>query len=290
MKAFPDSLKANEYSIQCKSSHADEEHHLINFQDKFIYRRTSIQLIESAIHEGWIKQLAFYHLLKLRYNNSCIYNHKSRMDEIAYQFDLSTKTLYKYFNLLRSKELVLDHHKNLKIKSIRQFLRKRNKRLLWLKDSYNIFDITCLLYCKIIERQARKQAFMVSLRNYEKRRNGRDDRIFYEPCENPFLPSLSYRTISKLIKVSECKAFKIINNLINLGVLKSERQKPQIISKNFKLLNTIKDYPGYRFNIGNNLYEQYGNRIEFLQCPIFLQNISYNQYKKFHKKYQHDSQ
>ncbi|HEY5122709.1 MAG TPA: hypothetical protein VIK14_03130, partial [Ignavibacteria bacterium] len=91
--------------------------------------RTSLHLIECAVSESWIRQLAFYHLLKLQFNNGCIYTYKSRMDEIARSLNISTKTLYNYLNFLRSKELVCDHANNLKLKSIRDFTLTRKKTI-----------------------------------------------------------------------------------------------------------------------------------------------------------------
>jgi hypothetical protein len=238
-------------------------------------RRTPIKLIERAVSEKWIKQLAFYHLLKFRFNNSCIYNYRSRMDELASQLNISTKTLYNYLNLLRSKDMICDHANNLKLKSIRDFKISRKKSVLLISDKHKLFDVTCLLYGKLIEQKAKQQAFAESVRRF-----GRGDRFKSGLCENPFRPSLSYRTIAKLLNISESKAFRVIHNLNRLDVIRIVKQKPQLISKSFSALNYIEDMPGYRFNIGNRLFEQYGNRIDFLQYPIFLKNITIRQYIK----------
>jgi len=238
-------------------------------------RKTSVKLIEKAIDEGWIKELSFYHLLKFRYNNSCIYNYKSHMNEVARQFNISTKTLYNYLKILRFKGLICDHASNLKLRSVKEFKRNRKKTVLLINNSYSLFDITCLLYCKLIELKARYQAYAESVRRY-----GRGDRFDSVPSENPFHPSLSYRTIAKLIKSSECKAYKVVQNLIRLRVIKIIKQKPQVLSENFTSLQFIDDFPGYRFNIGETLYEQYGNRIDFLQYPVYLKKITSRQYKR----------
>jgi hypothetical protein len=244
------------------------------FRDTTSARRTSIKLIERAVREKWIKELAFYHLMKYHFNNSCVYAYRSRMDELAAQFDVSTKTLYNYLNLLRSKDLINDHSHNLKIKSIRQF--ETMKVLLNIEADYNLFDISCLLYNKLIERKAKQQAFAESVRRF-----GRGDRYNSRPCENPFRPSLSYRSIAKLLNISECKAFKIIQNLNRLGVIRTNKQKPVLRSKNFSNLKSIEDLPGYRFNIGTKLFELYGMQFEFLQYPVTLKKITSHQYNKF---------
>lgn len=201
------------------------------------------------------------------------------MDELAKFLNISTKTLYNYLNFLRSKELVCDHSNNLKLKSIRDFIINREKTVLLINEEHNkLFDVTCLLYGKLIERKAKQQAFAESVRRFE-----RGDKIKSSLCENPFQPSLSYRTIAKLLNISESKAFRIIENLNRLEVIKTEKQKPQLLSKNYTALQFIEDLPGYRFNIGNKLFEMFGNRIEFIQFPVYLKNITIRQYKKLIK-------
>jgi hypothetical protein len=192
-----------------------------------VSRKTSLKLTETAIKEKWIRQLSFYHLLKFRFNNSCIYNYHNRMKVIADQLSISEKTLYNYINFLRLKDLVYDHSDNLVLKSIRTLL-KRNKAVIYLDDSYTLFDISCLLYAKILEEKGRRIAFMESVR-----RAGKGDGFKRGFCENQFRPSLSYRTIAKLLNCSEFQAFKIIQNLNRLQVIRTEKQKPQLLSANF---------------------------------------------------------
>ena len=129
-------------------------------------KRTSIKLIERAIDESWIKELSFFYLLKFRYNNSCIYNYKRRMNELAQQSNISTKTLYNYFNILRSKGLIIDHMTNLKLRSVKEYKVTRKKTVLLINENYSLFDITCLLFCKLIESKARQQAFAESVRRF----------------------------------------------------------------------------------------------------------------------------
>jgi hypothetical protein len=241
---------------------------------KMTARRTSIKAIEDAITENWIKHLAFYHLLKFHYKNSCIYNYKHRMDEVANQFNLSPKTLYNYFKILMDRNLVFDHSGNLIIRSIRHFGLSRKKTTIYLDDSKTVFDITCLLYAKILEDRAKKQAFKESVRRF-----GKGDQFKSGLCGNPFLPSLSFRTIAKILHISENKAFRVVKNLNKLGVIKSQKQKPQLKGNVSAVMYSIEDLPGYRFAIGNNLYEQYGCKHDFLQFPVCLRNITIRQFK-----------
>lgn len=238
--------------------------------------KTSLKLIEKAVSESWIRQLAFYHLLKFQFNNGCIYSYKSRMDEIASVLNISTKTLYNYLNFLRSKELICDHAKNLKLKSIRNFKTNRKKSVFLINKNNNLFDVTCLLYSKLIERKAKQQAFAESVRRF-----GRGDRFKSGLCENPFRPSMSYRTIAKLLNISESKAFRVIENLNSMEVIKTTKQKPKMIKENVTGLKFyIEDLPGYRFEIGNKLFELFGCKHDFVQFPVYLKNITIRQYKK----------
>jgi hypothetical protein len=247
------------------------------FKNTTAARRTSIRLIQSAVSEGWIKQLAFYHLLKYNFNNSCIYAYRSRMNELAAQFDISTKTLYNYLNFLRTKNLIYDHSINLKLKSIREYKARRMKAILLMDDSHDLFDISCLLYAKLIEKKIQQMAFMESVKTANKRKSprmeGGDDKFDNGLCGSPFHPSLSYRRLAKLLNCSECKSFKIVSNLNKL-------QKAKLISKDFKALNLIEDFPGHRFNLGNNLFELNANKIELLQYPVYLKRVSYKQQKR----------
>jgi len=238
-------------------------------------RRTSISLIENAVREGWIKQLAFYHQMKFRFNNSCIYDYKSRMSEIASQFDISERTFYRYLEILRSKGLICDHANNLKLKSIREFT-NRKKATLIITEGLSLFDITCLLYAKLIERKARQMAFMESVR-----RSGRGDRLNVRLCEIPFRPSLSYRTIAKLLNVSEYKANLVLKNLNQLKIIESKKRKFRLITEDFTNLKSIEDMPGYRFNIGSKLFENFGQKHDFLQFPVYLKRYSHKQLKRF---------
>ena len=238
-------------------------------------RKVSIKLIERAIFEKWIRQLAFYHSLKNEFDNSCIYNYRNRMKEIADRLNISEKTFYNYLNFLRSMDLVYDHSGNLVFRSIKPFL-SRFKTVIYLDDSYTLFDVSCCLYGKILEQRGRRIAFMESVK-----RAGKGDGYKRGFCENQFRPSLSFRTIAKILNCSEYKAFKVIQTLNRLQVIRTEKQKPQLLSNNFNDLGSIEDFPGYRFNIKNRLFQQFGNLIEFLQFPVYLKKVSIKQYIKF---------
>ena len=241
-------------------------------------RRTSLRLIEEAVREKWIRQLAFFHLLKFRFNNSVVYNYKSRMKEIAKLFNISERTFYRYIKLLRAKGLVYEHSNNLILKSLKG---GRIKSSLYINDDLILNDLICLLYLKLIERAARNQAFAESIRRF-----GRGDRLISRSSENPFQPSLSFRTLAKILNCSEFKAFQVTKNLVSLGFIKIKKQRPQFIKDcTPEFLSHIEDYPGYRFVGKNNgVFEVFGCKIEFSHFPIYLKAISVKrviQYRKY---------
>jgi len=242
-----------------------------------VAKRASLKLIEQAAQEGWIRQLAFYHKLKLQYNNSCIYDYRQRMNELAEIFGISGRTLFRYIKVLKEKGLAKDHASNLQLKSITKYTSRWRKRTVNLSPDYSLFDISCSLYSKMIEQKARKQAFVESVR-----RMGRRDRRRDVPCETFFLPSFSYRTIAKIINCSEYKAYQVIQNLNRLGVLRTDKQKPRRMKDYPKaMLKSIEDLPGYQYAVNGIVYEIFGSKHEFLEFPLFLRHISIKKYRQF---------
>lgn len=247
---------------------------------------TCLLLIETAIDEKWIKYLAFFHLVKYRYRNSCIYNYKSRMHIVAWEFNICVKTLYTYVNTLKIQDLVYEHSNNLIFKSIKRlkkaYAKTRYKTVFDFKPHYTLKDLEYLLYLKILENKGRQQAFMVSLKGANDRfKNGSKNSV-RTICES-FAPSFSYRTIAKILNISENKAFCVILRLNELNVLRTQKQKPKLIKRNIHFYDHYED-EAYEFVSGGNLYECYGNRHHFLDYPIYLKTISYKKFIALKKK------
>lgn len=241
--------------------------------------RIPISALEKAIENNYVKDLAFFCLLKSQYNNSCIYSYKSRMDELSKSCGVCVKTLYNFLAKLKNLKLIHDHAGNLMLSSYRSMKRGRVKGVLIIEKSYRVEDIAALLYGKILERRGRNQAFMESMGRFE-----RGDMHKTEHCENPFYPSMSFRTIAKSLKMTPTKAHRIIKRLCQLNFIIPHKQSPFLISENApSAMYYIEDRLGYHFNIGSCLYEQFGDRYEFLHYPIYLKKISLNQYKAFKK-------
>lgn len=240
-------------------------------------RKASIKLIRKATEEDWLKILAVYHLLKVFYSNSCIYDYRRRRDEIAKTLGVSVKTWYNYLHQLRSLGLVYNHADNLCLKSIRDF-GSRTKCTLLIDKSHTLQDITNLLYGKVIERKAQKQAFSESLLRFR-----RGDSSIVKRCASPFWPSLSSRTVAKLLNVSEFKARAVLKNLERLEVIQVHKQKPKYITSEFIPLEVLDDFPGRFFKIGSRLFRQFGMRVEFLQYPVEFKPMTLRVYKTYNR-------
>lgn len=243
-------------------------------------RKASIKLIRKATEEDWLKILAVYHLLKVIYSNSCIYDYRRRRDEIAKTLGVSVKTWYNYLHKLRSLGLVYNHSENLCLKSIRDF-GSRSKCTMLIDRGHTLQDITNLLYGKVIERNAQKQAFSESLMRFR-----RGDSSIVKRCASPFWPSLSSRTVAKLLNVSEFKALTVLKNLERLEVIRLHKNKPMYITSEFIPLEALDGFPGHFFCLGSRLFRQFGMRVEFLQYPVEFRPMTlqvyktYNRYKK----------
>ncbi len=244
---------------------------------------SSIRLISNAIDEKFIKPLVLYHAVKLQFVNSCLFDVKLRMLEFSEKFNVSKQTLYTYFKILENKGLIYQHTNNLVLKSIhtiKKELKDHKQCKVTISDNDSLFDVQCRLYAKIIERHGKKIATMEAYRRFgirEWRNMG--------TVETDFQPSLSIRNIAKLLQINERTAKKVINNLERLTVLISKPQKP-ILKGDVINPALLEDYPGYHFIHENNLYVQFGNKIEFLEYPLKIPKISLKQYLNIYKSTQ----
>lgn len=240
-------------------------------------RQVSIRLIEKAAAERWIRQLAIYYWLKNRFSNSCLYNYKSRMGELAAMLNISERTFYRYVNQLKDLGLAKEYSANLMLISKKEFKSRRKARVT-ISEENSLFEIECMLYGKILEKKARGMAFRESLRRFET-----GEQLKCKLPENPFCPSISIRSIAKLINSSEYKAFQVLNTLKRLNILTYERQKPKLIDSGLIDLNAISDLPGYRFHLSGKTYQVYGVRIDFVEYPLFLPKMTLQRYKHYCK-------
>jgi hypothetical protein len=172
--------------------------------------------------------------------------------------------------------------------------------VILLEDGMKISDTADLLAGKLIERSAKRQMFMESLRQFES-----GESLKSRCVESTFRPSMSCRTIAKLLNCSEFKSHKVLKNLKRLGVLDTESQNPLLVlSKKLpeteaKLLgkkrlavlvggdtdiSALENTLGYKFIIGNKLFVEYGQYITFNQFPLTLQPMTLNQFKAYKRR------
>ena len=236
-------------------------------------RKINIKLIEKASEEKWLRMLAFFYILKLKYANSCIYNYRSRMPGIAKELNISTKTLYNRIKVLRDKDLVFDHHNNLMLKSFRK--ENGRKAPVLLDEKLSLAEVEALFVAQVLKKNAQHQAYCASARAFLS-----DDRPHGITAENPFESSFSQRTMALISSISLTKANKIVKILDSLGVVKIKKQKPRLIARNFTELSVIEDFPGHRFLIGNCLFQSVSFSYEFVQDPVFSRPYNLARYRR----------
>ena len=239
-------------------------------------RRINIKLIESAAEGKWLRSLAFFYLLKIKYTNSCIYNYRSRMPEIAQELNICEKTLYNRFRALRGKGLIFDHCDNLMLKSFR----KEGKRVLVLLDEkQSLAEVEALLVAQVLRKNAQHQSYCASARAFLA-----DDRDKGMTAENPLKGSFSQRTMALISSISLTKANNIVKILDSMGVVKIIKQKPRLIARNFAELSVIEDFPGHRFLIGSCLFQSVSYDYEFVRDPVVSRSYNLDRYRRDRRK------
>lgn len=254
----------------------------------------SLKLINSAINNHWVKQLAFFHFLKSQYINSTVYNYRHRMPEIAIKFGVSVKTLYTYISILKRENLAYDFHQNLSLVStrvIRQNFKDHRKTKIMINETDNLWVIQCRLYAKVIEYHLVQIYFKESVRRYEamilnisERQAGNSNQHKRELGEGSlFLPSFSIRNAGGLLDLNERTVSKVLNTLSELQVIDVIKPKINKIANTILPISILKDMPGYLFHGSFCTFQVYGSQIKLLQYPILLKRITRHVYLKYCK-------
>jgi hypothetical protein len=238
--------------------------------------RVSEKLIQKAATEKWMRPLALFQLIKATFGNSVIYGYQKRMQELSGRFGVSCKTLYKYFDILQTKELINFPH-NLHLVSVNG---KKNCKIK-IEDTDNIWMVTCRLYAKLIESHCRRIAFRLAIQKY-----GERDPRKVVAGESAPLFSLSVRNVAKLLNISEKTAQKVLKTLKDLNVLRIHPPKREKLTDGEIPVKMFEDLPGYRFISGNGMYLQFGQRIEPVEYPVKIPKITPKIYSKFCKPVQ----
>jgi len=241
-----------------------------------------LDLIQAARKQRRMKALAVYYLLKIKNNNSCLYNYRSRMNEIAETVGICEKTLYNYFNHLRRMGLIYDHANNLMLYSTKKIREERKEYIRYkilIKDGENIETIEARLYAKLLEKHCEKINHNKSMALFVNR--DRDNMNF---GENENRTSISMRNLQQLFNASQYKTYSLIELMNELGIIKTTGRTPQIMGYGAPPVKYSREFPGYFYKVQNEdnnssiLYRLFGNRHELLEYPVAIKNFSLQQY------------
>lgn len=246
--------------------------------------QTSLELIDEANRNGWLRELVFYYQVKARFSNSCLYNYRCRVEELSHTLGVSRSSFYKYLHKLSEVGLVREHSRNLIFNPIRDYCNRRQCYHIEIHDSYSPRQIMWLLLGKLLEHKAICQK---NAEEYHRYLNG-DDHRKSTNGENLFKATMSIRTISRHLGVSISAAHRIVKGLNEMGVLRTEIQKPYVIDRSgipAKYYPEDRDELGYRFQIDGILFEQMGSQHSFLLNPLIIPPQSLTRWKILRKRF-----
>ncbi len=260
-------------------------------------QRVCIALIRQSAEIKMTRQLAFFYLLKRQFANGRIYDFRSRKNLISKLLGVSVKTLNKYLDTLEQVELVSEECGDLVLVSnrwIQQVFDERKTYKISTHKDDSLADIQARLFAKLLENHARKISFKESLRRFEKRRFFKRNRTKAK-CggdqlnsvlrENPrFEPSMSVRTVAKLLNLNERTVLKVIERLNKLGIAQTKTQQPFLAGQSSShVIKYMEEGHGHWFVCKGNLYQQFGMKWSFLEFPIFQKQLTGRAYVKIKK-------
>lgn len=254
-----------------------------NINDKS-KQNVCLNLIKEARDTRQMRALAAYYLLKRTFQNSTLFNYRSRKTELAYTIGISARSLHAYIGQWKAWGLASDHKHNLTLhstKDVKKAHRERYKAQITRGHGDTIQDIEARLYGKLLENHNRRIYFNHSLEKKAKetRRawNG-DVNIRHYDENRPGTPafSLSIRNTAKELSVSNAKATKIIQTLNRLRVMQTAGNPPKAVGHGLGVYRACRDGRlGYFFMAGDTVFRRFGNRHYFLEYPPKEQKITY---------------
>lgn len=218
------------------------------------------KVIENAITEGFITELAFLVLLKGVYKNSLIYNIRKPKERLAKLTGLSVPTINRYFSRLGFYGLIIPQPYGWKLARIKPERKNRFTRnnSIEINTGTNVSKVKRLLFAKVLENEAKSQALIEGLYSFHK--NGIDasqrNKGKKELCE-PLRATMSTRHIAKVLNISTTSAINLIQMLNAEGVLRTWKQRPAFIFADCSadVLAHLTDSYGYKFVQNNTLFK-----------------------------------
>ncbi len=218
------------------------------------------KVIENAITEGFITELAFLVLLKGVYKNSLIYNIRKPKERISQLTGLSVPTVNRYFSRLGFYGLIIPQPYGWKLARIKPERKNRFTRnnSIEINTGTNVSKVKRLLFAKVLENEAKSQALIEGL--YQFHRYGIDASQRNEGIKKlsePLHASLSVRYIAKVLNISLTTAMNLIEMLNAEGVLRTWKQRPAFIFADCSadVLAHLADSYGYKYVENKALYK-----------------------------------
>jgi DNA-binding transcriptional regulator YhcF (GntR family) len=261
------------------------------------HQRVCLGLILDASKARITKSIACFYMLKRQFVNSRVYNFRSRKPVLSKILGVSVKTMNKYLEILDQLGLIYEECGVLVLKPnrrVRQIFGEKRIYKISLGRDDSLADIEARLLCKLIECQGRKISRAEAIRRFEKRRfnkptkrlkkaQGGGNQLNKVLRESPpFEPSMSVRSIAKLLFVNERTVIKLIDRMNRLGIVRTKVQKPVCVGdSDVRASKYFQDNHGHFFVFKKKLYCQYGLIWKFLEFPIFQKPLTGSAYIKF---------
>lgn len=243
-------------------------------------------LIKNASEQGYIKELAFFYLLKHTYKNGRIYKCRQPKQRLKQLAGLSINTVGKYLTFLKLRDLVTEDQGAFIIVPRKHPL----PCIITVVQRPTLADIEAKLYLKILETEFKKQAFHESLKTFvltgERLDNTKARRNPHKTSEksysgDTFTPSLSIRHIAKICNISQTSAIKLISYLNSTGALKTENQPREFICRcNPGDAELLEGFAGYHYQRKGRLYKVVPAKHELLTHPVTVRKMTVKKYNK----------
>jgi DNA-binding transcriptional regulator YhcF (GntR family) len=239
----------------------------------------SLSLIRKASQDGFINELAFFYKIKTKFTNSRVYNLRSPIARMAEAAKISRQSVYSYLSKLEALGLVVKHESHWQFISTRQSSRKC--QILPTADS-TIAEIKNLMFAKLLESEAKHQAFVFALRHFLSDRRNSDK----STPDEPFKFRFSVRATAKLLNVSVNTAQKTLKALRSASVIESNNAAPEFEMRcNREDLPHFEDNFGYRFHSKGKLFKIDPAAHRFNQFKVEPKQITLQRYNRVIKDF-----
>jgi DNA-binding MarR family transcriptional regulator len=227
----------------------------------FLSQQGEDHLIEDAVDFQWLLSLAFFYFMKLRFQNSVIYDHSNR--KTAEKLKVSPNVVGRHFKILLEKGLLERQGEHVKLLSYDILIGKykdaySEKGKIILSQNFTITQIKYALYLKIIEKKARQQMFVRRLRSDSQGYILADKAGYNVNGQQNDQPLFSLKSLSKILRVSISTSANIIGFLNSMQLISTVQNAVPFKKRTFRHYKFMRD----------TMPEQWGNTF-YLDGTIF---------------------